>query len=94
MPTKTYKSLLERTATLDISSLKRNIKNYSPSRATDLYEPNDAFTHLMDYNHLKLQNTMDLRGNKDFKELISSHRNPYSYLSNDSFMNYQVRRDL
>jgi len=91
IPNDSNRSQLERTATLDISSLKRNIKNYSPSRGTDFYEPNDEFTHLMTYNDLKLQNTMDMRVNKDFQKLVTSNRNPYSHLSNDSYLDYQVK---
>jgi hypothetical protein len=73
-------SQLGRTTTFDVTSLKKNTKNYSPSRITDLYEPKDEFISFIPYNEIKFQNTVDLRTNHQL------HINN----SNDSYLNFQV----
>lgn len=73
-------SQLGRTTTFDVTSLKKNAKNYSPSRVTDFYEPKDEFISFIPYNEMKFQNTVDLRNTHQL------HINN----SNDSYLNFQV----
>ncbi|CAI2373875.1 unnamed protein product [Moneuplotes crassus] len=85
------KDQIDRMATLDISSLKRNIKEYSPTKIGEFYGPNDEFSQMMSYNDFKFQNTVDLRTKKDFKHMVKTQRNPYTGINNDSYVNYQKK---
>lgn len=65
---------LGRHPTLDITSLKKNIKNFSPSKITDFYEPSDEFTTLISYQNPRLQSTFDFRGMQELRNSAHKYR--------------------
>ena len=81
-------SILNRQPTLDVSNLKRNFRDISPTNITNFYESSGDLSVLVPYQDLKVQNTMDLRKLHELKRNAKSYKNLLHTNSKQRYTNY------